>query len=205
MSKTSYILIFLLLICLGVFVYLQYFSQVEKKLPTLKQKEESDTSLAQGTLSLSPASQQLRSGQTSTVGVFIDISNATPTVLQFEIAYDPTIITPLQITPGNYFVNPVVVLNTINPGNGRISYAITCPIDSDKNAHCGNNTSERVAQITFMVNQFALGSETSLNLMPKTQLETKESNEVILKTTNAKIFIQGAAATVASPSAAINQ
>lgn len=207
MSKTSYILLALLAICLGIFLIIKYFSPVETKLPTLEENAKVSDTLTQGTLSLAPTSQTLVAGQSSIIDIFLEAQNATPTVLQFELAYDPTVITPTQITPGNYFTNAIILLNDINPRNGRISYALKCSADYEKDpkADCGNASSEPVAQIAFTINPFAVTKETSLNIMPKTLLETKEAEEVILKTTNAKIIIQGAVIQQATPSAVISQ
>lgn len=207
MSKTSYILIFILIICLAGFGFIAFFSPGQTKLPTLTDKEKKEEMYAEGSLSLSPAFQTVSAGQTTSVDVFLETQNITPTVLQFEVSYNPLLATPTTIQPKGYFKDPIALINTINPRNGRISFALKCSADyeNDNNAQCIANSSEAVAQIFFTVNPVAVSQEFSFNIMPKTLLETKEASEVILKTTNAKVIIQGAALPVASPSAIISQ
>lgn len=204
MSRTSYALVSILVICLGLFGYITYFSPVESKLPTLKDDIKEDETYAEGSLSLSPATQTVTAGQTTTIDVFLETQNVTPTVLQFEVSYNPLLATPTTIQPKGYFKEPIILINTINPRNGRISFALKCSADyiNDANAQCIGNSNEAVAQILFTVNPQAISQEFSFNIMPKTLLETKEASEVILKTTNAKVVIQGTVVPQASPSAA---
>lgn len=205
MSKTSYFLLFLLLLCVSFYVFVQYSPSIESRLPKLNESVEEQDTLAKGTLSLAPDVQSLLPGQTGAVEVFITTENSTPTIIQFEIAYDPLTVTPLQITPGAYFTNPIVVLNSVNPRNGRISYALKCSADykKDPNAKCGNNQVDSVARITFTVNPGIRLNETTFDILPKTLLETKEANKVILQTKNAKINIEGIVIPPASPSAVL--
>ena len=207
MSKTSYLLVLILAVCLGIFLFVKYSSSQDTKLPSLSENTEVSDTLAQGSLTLAPTSQTLVAGQPSIIDIFLETQNATPTVLQFELAYDPMVITPTQITPGKYFSNPTILLNDINPRNGRISYALKCSADykKHKKADCGNITAEPVAKMAFVVNPYAVTKEMSLNIMPKTLLQTKEATDIMLKTMNAKIIIQGAAIPQASPSAVISQ
>lgn len=207
MTRTSYILISLLIITLASIGYLSYFSPVQTTLPTLKDNVQKDKTYTEGTLSLAPASQTITAGQTATIDIFLKTQNVTPIVLQFEIGYDPLLVTPTAIRPRGYFTDPIVLINTINPRNGRISYAVKCSAEykNDSNTSCKNNSAKPVAQIVFTLNPLAVAQEISFNIMPKTLLETKETSEVILKTSNAKVVIQQAAIPLASPSATISQ
>lgn len=205
MSKTSYFLIFILLLCISLYGFVQYSPSIESRLPKLTESVEEQDTLAKGTLSLAPTVQNLLPGQTGAVELFITTENSTPAIIQFEIAYDPITVTPLQITPGKYFNNPIVVLNSVNPRNGRISYALKCSADfkKDPNASCGNNQVDSVARITFNVNPGAGRTETTFDILPKTLLETKEKSKVILQTENAKVNINGAIIAPASSSAVL--
>jgi hypothetical protein len=203
MSKTSYFLMAILVICLGIFVFIQYFLPKDGNLPSFADKSNKTTTVSQSTLALSPASQTLLAGQTASVGIILEMAEASPTLLQFEIAYNPAVVTPTLITPGKYFTDPIILINKINPNNGRISYALKCSADAESD--CSVNASEDVARIFFTVNPLALTKDTSFNIMPKTLIETVDDTEVILQTTNAKIVIQGAALPQATPSAVISQ
>lgn len=203
MSKTSYFLLIILVFCLAAYSYITFISPIETKAPTLADDEKKQQSYAEGKLSLSPANQTIQAGQESVLDVLLETPNINPTVVQFEISYDPLLITPTLVQPKGYFKEPVVLINTINPRNGRISFALKCSAGytDDPNAQCIQNKTTAVAQITFRVNPLAISQEVSLNILPKTLLETKEASEIILKTTNAKVIIQGATAPLASPSA----
>ena len=203
MSKTSYILITILVITLILFLFFKYSGRDNTQLPSLNQNAKETTSLAKSTLSLSPASQTLIAGGTSSVSLFIDMQEMTPTTLQVEIDYDASVITPIKIRPGTFFAQPVELINTINPRNGRISYALKCSseVGVKDDPACTINAGESVVTINFTVNPFAAKRESSFNILPKTLIEAKETSEVILQTNNAKILIQGAVIPQASPSA----
>ncbi|MBA3724778.1 MAG: hypothetical protein H0W89_07940 [Candidatus Levybacteria bacterium] len=205
MSKTSYTLIILLGITVILFLFFNYSHTENTKLPSLNQNAKSATSVAKTTLSLSPASQTLVAGETSRIGLFIAMQDMTPTTLQVEIDYDPSVLTPIKISPGTFFAQPVELINTINPRNGRISYALKCSseVGVKDDPTCTINAGESVATIDFTVSPFAAKRESSFNVLPKTLIESKETSEVILQTHNAKVFIQGAVILQASPSAVV--
>lgn len=203
MAKTSYLLLILVFLCSATFLYIKYLSP-QKQTPTpRKTLEATETSevQAKGKLFLSPELQSVAAGQQSLVDVNLETENATPTILQFEIAYNPNVLTPTAILPGKYFDQPVVLLDKINPRNGRISYALKC---ADTSTVCGNKATKQVAQIVFIANALEGRQPTTLKIMPKTILETKEGLEVALQTSDAKIVLQGAVVIEASPSASIN-
>lgn len=203
MAKTSYILLIIVFLCSATFLYIKYLSpsphkSTQQKTITSQEKPELQ---AKGKLFLSPELQSVAAGQQSIVDVNLQTENATPTILQFEIAYNPNVVTPISIIPGKYFDRPIVLLNQINPRNGRISYALKC---SDTSTVCGNKATKQVAQIVFIANALEGRQPTTLKIMPKTILETKEAVTVDLQTSDAKITLQGAVVLQASPSAFIN-
>jgi len=137
----------------------------------------------QVTLSFIPSSLTVSPGKSTTIAVLLVSSKPidTITLAQFEIGFDPTAITDIQIQPGDFFANPTVLLNNINPKNGRISYALEASQQTKKQQGV-------VATITFTPNPSSWQKQTSLSLLPKTMIRDKANNNLSLTTTGATII-----------------
>ncbi len=201
MSKTSYFLVGILLIIIVCFLAAAFLYPHTTSIPTLtSDKKTVQKTVAQSTVSLSPITQTLTPGQTSSVDVFISNDNVSPDTIQLEIGYDPYTITPVTVTPGKYFNEQTVLFNTINPRNSRITLAITC---TNKPSPCGSDQTQSIAKILFTVNPLAMKKETAINILPKTLVASDQTPNISIKTTSMKIGIRGIQVQQASPSAMI--
>ncbi|HET9947031.1 MAG TPA: cohesin domain-containing protein [Patescibacteria group bacterium] len=101
---------------------------------------------------------------TNSVSVMIDTKTNQVNGVQFEIVYDPAVLTNVAVLPGTFFVKPLELLKSVDPKNGKINYAIgvqptALPIS-------GTGT---VATITYTIAPNAKGT-TELKFLPKTQV-----------------------------------
>lgn len=128
------------------------------------------TPVSESTLSLAPNPLQVFAGQAATADVMLEVSGQPPSIVQFEIAYDPSTITNVEVVPGDFFTNPTVLLNIVNLRTGRISYALEPNPEQTVFNQLG-----AVAKINFI--PLANRKSTSLTFLPKTTIRaTGEQN-----------------------------
>lgn len=133
--------------------------------------EATPTPISESTISLSPNPITTMSGKPAEADIVLEITGKAPTLVQFEISYNPNVITNVEIVPGDLFVNPTVVLNMVNPRIGRISYAIQPSKDQNL-----DNRSGKVALIKF-IPLSGIQHTTTLSFLPKTVIrEQGEKN-----------------------------
>lgn len=199
MSKTSIFLLFIFLIIIGIFAYIKTTHPYTAKPPTIEKISKPIQTRSDSTLSFLPAVVTVRPGTKSSIAIHLNVQGDIPTLVQFEIGYDPQVITPLSIIPGQFFINPTTLLNTMTPGSGRISYAIQCADAKD----CINQETKTVATIAFSVNPYSIKKQTTLTFFPKTLLQTVDGTQVLLKTQNAQVKMFGNIQPAATASAGI--
>ncbi|MEK7572007.1 MAG: cohesin domain-containing protein [Patescibacteria group bacterium] len=147
-----------------------FIMQEKKASPSLSQAP-SPSPVAQSTLRLSPAALTIQAGIPATIQVKIENSNASPTLVQLELSYDPNTVTNVTLTPGDFFTKPVILFSKVSPTSGRISYAISSEEKSTA-------TSGTVATLSFLpIASFA--NETAISFLPKTIVK-QDSGENIL-------------------------
>ncbi|MGA2911845.1 MAG: cohesin domain-containing protein [Candidatus Levyibacteriota bacterium] len=95
--------------------------------------------------------------------VLISTGNNKITAVQLEIAYDPKVLTNVDIAPGTFLTMPVVLLKKIDTVNGRLSYALG--MSPSQKPTGGNGT---VATLTFSTIPGTTATQTPLNFEPKT-------------------------------------
>jgi hypothetical protein len=118
------------LVVVTLILFIVALNSNNKKIPpaTTSQKEismqaqVSPTVPAHSVLSLFPNPVNVVAGQKGSVDVNIDTSDNNVTAVQLEIAYDPTYITNIKVTPGTLFSNPVVLFDKNNIKDGRLTY-----------------------------------------------------------------------------------
>lgn len=136
------------------------------------------------TLSLMPNPLQMTTSSASLDAV-INAGTDKITAVQLEIAYDPKSLTVVSITPGSFFSNPFVLLNSIDNNNGRISYALGINVSDSSKAGTGV-----VATIVFKANNTATVSETDVTFLPKSLVTAeKVSDSVLINSQGAKIIL----------------
>jgi hypothetical protein len=199
MSKTSLFLLSIFLIIVGVFVYIKIANPYIQTRATISKANKETTSTPKTTLFFTPKVMHVSAGKINSVGIYLDAQGEMPTLIQFEIGYDPTVITMQNVIPGEFFATPKLLLNTQRPTSGRMSYALAC---ADTKA-CISNKKTAVVNLSFLVNPYSLKKETTITFFPKTLLQNENGNQIALQTHNAKIVIQGIMLQPASPSAAV--
>jgi hypothetical protein len=199
MSKTSLFLLSIFLIIVGVFVYIKIANPYIQTRATISKANKETTSTPKTTLSFTPEVMHVAAGKINSIGMYLDTQGEIPSLVQFEIGYDPAVITVQNVIPGEFFATPKLLLNTQRPTSGRMSYALTC---ADTKA-CISNKKAAVVNLSFLVNPYSLKKETTITFFPKTLLQNENGNQIALQTQNAKIVIQGIMMQPASPSAAL--
>ncbi len=201
MSKASFILLALFLLAIGAFLYMYTSPHTASFLPAFSNRAETPLPISESVLSFSPNPVSAKAGQNISLDVNLNFQNDLPTVMQLEIGYDPTILTLVAVTPGTFFTDPTILLNTNNPRTGRISYALKCLSNS---SDCINQKAKTAAKFDFIINPYTYKSATSVTFLPKTLLQTKENSDVLLQKNDAKIIITNTTPS-ASPSGEIIQ
>lgn len=136
------------------------------------------TQPAESTLKLTPNEIHTYAGQNNTINIQLNTQGKNPTLLQIELAYDPTILTEIEITP---ITNSKILLKNIDEKTGRISYAINLPPDF--------SSSKIPATLTFKIKKDPQQNQTTLYFLPKTTVLAKGINIPIKIAYGAKIFI----------------
>ncbi len=145
------------------------------------------------TLSMTSAVTSAHAGQTISVNVLIGYQDIKPTLVQLELAYDPSILTALEILPGVYFTKPVVALQNISLNTGRISYALRCPLQQNRTTttDCANSGTNNLATVMFQVNPYTTKSQTTISFLPKTLVHSKNGINILGGTNSLSLRIHG--------------
>lgn len=203
MSKTTIALLIILLLFLGFLAFVIYGIKQSPIITSLTKPLISRLKPAHATLSFSTNKLAVNLGQTVTVDVLIHDPNLDPNVVQLELGYDPTAITIDEITPGTFFTNPVVALQTIDPDTGRISYALRCPNAQASQSlnNCLNSSSSTLAKITLSINPYTIKNTTTISFFPKTVIRTGNGRNLTVKTSGLQFTINKPFYPIASSSA----
>ncbi|RJQ36304.1 hypothetical protein C4559_05390 [Candidatus Microgenomates bacterium] len=123
------------------------------------------------------------SSSSGSINVNINTGENKATAVQLELTYDPKALTNIDIKPGNYFENPIVLLKNVDDKNGRITYAIAIsPTGAPKKGE------GIVATITF-TSLLGPGQKTEITPLPKTMATaTGETMSVLKKVSGATII-----------------
>ncbi|MCL5019065.1 MAG: cohesin domain-containing protein [Patescibacteria group bacterium] len=150
--------------------------------PTPVTQQPTSPSYAHTTLRLTPPVNTPSLPNTYSTDVSIATGGDKVTAAQLELSYDPKVLTNVQIKPGTFIQNPVVLLKKVDEANGRISLAIGIPLGQA--APTGTGT---VATITFDEIPTATGS-TILDFLPKTAVTAQGIAQSVLKTSTGSLF-----------------
>ena len=186
-KKTTILIIVLLLFTAGL-IYIavkteqQNPEQIEEE--TISEEELTDlvpTINPQTQISFSPAviDTSTSSQNPQTVSITANTNGQTISGIQLELSYDPAVLTNVEIEPAenNLFgPNPSVLINSVDPALGRISFAITLPsLDSEEVS--GNSN---IATITFTPLQNRV-QNTQIVVLPKTTVRSLKSTNSLLQ------------------------
>jgi hypothetical protein len=175
MPKKTFLLIAILVLittCLLALALIPNFKTVK---PIIKPVVNID--YAQTQLSLSAPVIATASGYKT--DVLISTGKNKVTVAQLEIAYDPKILTNVDIKAGSFFTDPTILLKKVDVVNGRITYAIGI------NAGGAPSTGKGiVATISFSNLSQQTTVKTPINFLPKTAVNAAGyAQSVLLKST----------------------
>lgn len=180
MSKKTLLLIIALLIIAGGLLYMAFrpATQVYTPPPALP----TPTPIAQTMLSLSPSSYVIASPSGS-LSVTVDTGQNNVNAVQIELGFDPKAFSLIDIVPGVFFDNPVVLLKNVDLKNGRISFAYARSPSGLSKKGIG-----AVATITFTTT-IASGQKTDINFLPKSLVTADNvKTSVLKKAAGATIF-----------------
>ncbi len=173
MSKKTLALIVILLILTIILLALALF-QSEKPSsqpsPKVIQQSPSPTEKPVGntTLRLSPNPVYPTTGTNSATTVTVEIDTGTDRVtgVQLEIAYDPRVLTNMEIKPGDFFSNPTVLpVGGVNNRTGRITFALAPSKIGESRTGMGT-----VAILTFIPSTNAGVEQTRIEILEKSKV-----------------------------------
>lgn len=168
MSKKLFLIVGLFFLVIVLFFTL--VKQPEN--PSLRHQKQplaqiSPTTVLQSTLSFAQNPIITTRGATTSADIIFTSQGSFPQTLQLEMQYDPTILTNMMIVPGELFPEATILLNTVNPSTGRISYALEVPKQTK------GEVTGILATLIFLPSNFAWEEETYLNFLPKTNVKGK--------------------------------
>lgn len=167
--------------------------------PTQMVSEPSPTVPLNSILSLSPNPVTVKPGQKGSVDVTLNTTNDV-TAVQLELKYDPTVLSNVQVTKGQMFPNPVVLINRGDTAKGNFTYALG--IAPQQQPVKGNGV---VATVTFTAKGTA-GSQTQLELLPTTLVTARGVKPSVLKSASGTtVSIEGAGSTTTSSGSGVTR
>ena len=181
MPKQTFIFVTFLILVTIFLVGLAVYTQKPGVLTPITQQS-TTPSYAHTTLRLTPPvnTPSLPNTYSTDVNITTDVDKVT--AAQLELSYDPKVLTNVQIKPGTFIQNPVVLLKKVDQANGRISLAIGIPLGQP--APTGTGT---IATITFDEIPTATGS-TILDFLPKTAVTAVGIAQSVLKESFGSLF-----------------
>lgn len=179
MSKKTIALIISLFVITVVLIILAVYPVTQKTTvsitppPAVKSPAETVLSFTPPVVSTASA---ISTASAATYSMDTVISTGTNKVnaVQLELVFDPEALVNVDIAPGDFFTNPVVLLKNIDTEQGRISYALA--IAPGGNGKQGTGV---VAILTFKSG----GETTTVRFLPKTQVAAEGIQTSVLKST----------------------
>jgi ABC-type oligopeptide transport system substrate-binding subunit len=177
MPRKTFILISLLVLITACLLVLALIPNFKNSTTPTKPKPIANIDYAQTKLSLSnPTALSTTNYETN---VLISTGKNKVTVAQLEFVYDPKILGNVNIKPGAFFTNSVVLLKKIDQINGRITYVLG--INPGDTPSTGDGT---VATISFSNIASQAAVSTPINFLPKTAVNAVGyAQSVLLKAT----------------------
>lgn len=181
MSKKFIFLCLLLLVVLGIYIWL-----VNSPLPSIPKAQlpnaQTEDTKPFVQLSFTPSSITASAGANQRVAVSIQTKNTIPNVIELELSYDPSVLGNVSVGQGTYFQNPSIVLNTVDPSSGRISYAL-------EQQSSNNSTGGIVAYIYFTPLTTYSSEQTQITFLPRTLVHAKSEKNQLTNSQNLQISI----------------
>lgn len=185
MSKRTLALIIFLIIITGILIYIAV-SPKETSVPTPPSVIKVAPKVpAETTINISPNPLNT-SSMSGSLEINIDTKQNKVTAVQLEMSFDPKVLTKIEVKPGTFFSNPLILIKDIDYKNGRISYALG--ISPAANPLSGKGV---IAEIDFSANNATTAGQTQINLLPKTLVTASGVTASVLKQTTGTTIIFG--------------
>lgn len=190
MPKKTTILIIILAIITGILIFLAVRSDKEQGLIDNSASNPTSTTNAEkivpyATLAFSEPILDLskNSVATQSVDITIDTSNKPVFGAQIELSYDPKVLFNVKVAPPTqnpfFGANPVILINSVDSTQGRISYAVGLSANDT-----GVQGKGVIATITFTANKFAGVPKSQIAFLPKTAVTSLKTSGSVLKNTS---------------------
>lgn len=181
MSKKTFFLIIILLILTLILLAIALFrsetpspqpsTTVPRYTPSPTEKPVGNTTLR---LSPNPVYPTIGTNSATTVTVEIDTGVDRVTGVQLEIAYNPRVLTNMEIKPGDFFSNPTVLpVGGINTKTGRITFAVVPSKIGE--SRTGKGT---VAILTFIPSINAGIEQTRIEILEKSKVSVPPRDSI---------------------------
>src|SRR3989344_7865252 len=197
MSKSTLILIIVLFLIAGGLLVLALNKSIYSNIninqsptPTvaIEKTFAPDTSLLFGNLEIASTSSYPK---TYLLPILINTGTNKVTAVQLELAFDPAILTNVNITPSVFFKNPNVVINKINYDIGKISYALSAS-ESASPVHATERNKQENGALAILTFESEISSVSSaITFLPRTFVTAEGLENSALKSTNsAELLLQ---------------
>lgn len=143
------------------------------KAPTVS--KDTKTDFAFTTLEISEDARASSVSGSYEVDINIDTDKNEITGVQLELTFDPTKLTKVNIAPGDFLLDPAVLIKDIDIKNGRITYAL-----ANKPGEKAVKGSGKIALLSFSK---AAPETTNINFLPHTAVSAPGYNQSVLRET----------------------
>lgn len=175
MPKRTLILILVLIIVTVGLVWLSVYTIPQQKV-TVPNPTAVAPTYAKTTITLSSTPASVSATSSYTLNADVSTNGNKLTAVQMELSFNPKAITNVDVLPGSFFNNPVVLLKKVDQTAGRISYAIA--IKGDQEPASGTGT---VAVIQFQPIKDSGLTTTSISFLPKSMASDASQKLSVLK------------------------
>ncbi len=187
MPKKTTILIIILAIITGILIFLAVRSDKSTQISrTITNDVAKPTPLpVKPYTNLAFSVQQLdltKLPPSQSVDIILDTHGKAVSAAQVELSYDPKVFTNVSLTPAVqnqlFGKNPVVLINSVEPTQGRISFAIGISTNDGEKSGVGS-----IAKLSFTANKFAGIPTSQITFLPKSAVTTLGSAKSVLNST----------------------
>ena len=163
-----------LVILTGVLLAISLYSKGSSPIPSIIKNDE-ESNFAKTSLVLSEEVRKSSASGVYEVDVSIDSDGNEVTGVQLELSYDPKVLGKVDIKPGSFLSNPVVILKKIDTDSGKITYML-----GNQLGNPGVKGQGTVAVISFSKTG---DNETSIDFLPQTLVTAQGQDQSVLKET----------------------
>lgn len=191
LNKTI-LLIAALVVLTGVLLAISLYSKGSSPLPLIINQNQ-DEDFAHTSLTLSEEPRASSVSGIYEVDVMIDSEDNQITGTQLELSYDPKVLGRLDIKPGAFLSNPVVILKKIDTTAGRITYMLGSQLGD-----AGIKGKGTIAVISFSK---LSSQETTIEFLPQTLVTAQGYDQSVLRQTVSTTIGDLSGGTISTPSA----